>query len=55
MDIAAQKARPAWDEDFTSSALARFAAAKGHVAVAEIILKLEGDAIPAVLTYVQSR
>lgn len=54
-DIVGKKTQQTWDEDFTSSALAAMAAAKGHVAVAEIILELESDAIPDVLMYVQNR
>lgn len=55
LGLAAQKADQTWDEALTSSVLSAIAAAKGHAASAEIILELEGDAIPAVLTYLQNR
>lgn len=55
LDLAAGKAEETWDEALTSSALSAIAAAKGQTAVAEIILELEGDAIPAVLKYLQNR
>ena len=53
--IVAGAAREDWDEDFCSSALAALAAAKRHPSMAEIIRELDGDAVPEILAWLQTR
>jgi len=53
--VVARAANQEWKEDFCSCALAAVAASRGHPTVAEIILELEGDAVPAVLSFLQNR
>ena len=53
--IVAQNAAREWNESVCSSALAAIAAAKKHPHIAEIILELEGDTVPAVHSFLENR